>query len=195
MQRTGVEPTLNAHGARTRFPSKRCAGGAELRSCRMVEVYVRGHLAVECRARPSHPGADPGNGQAPRRPSVWSGRDQLEDSANPSAARFADQWGFRPRPLLANPAWAGAGATASPTGGEARALYAEFIIEPSRRLTDAWGHQAERPELSPISVVQRMRLTSSDKVIRVPSNDPHHNQAYTAPDRTFDDLGAHRGGG
>lgn len=84
MQRTGVEPTLNAHGARTRFPSKRCAGGAELRSCRMVEVYVRGHLAVECRARPSHPGADPGNGQAPRRPSVWSGRDQLEDSATPA---------------------------------------------------------------------------------------------------------------
>ena len=70
---------------------------------------------------------------------------------------------------MANSAQAGAGATASPTGGEARALYAEFIIEASRRLTDAWDHQAESPEVvaNLYSAVQRMRLTSSDEVIRV----------------------------
>jgi hypothetical protein len=49
------------------------------------------------------------------------------------------------------------------------ALYAEFIIEASRRLADAWTHHAESPEVVAglYSIVQRMRLTSSDEVIRV----------------------------
>jgi hypothetical protein len=49
------------------------------------------------------------------------------------------------------------------------ALYAEFIIEASRRLSEAWSRQAESPEVLAglYSAHQRMRLTSSDEVIRV----------------------------
>jgi hypothetical protein len=43
------------------------------------------------------------------------------------------------------------------------ALYAEFIVEASERLADAWSHQAESPEVLAglASLVRRMRLTSS----------------------------------
>ena len=49
------------------------------------------------------------------------------------------------------------------------ALYAEFIIEASKRFTDAWSRQAESPEVIAglYSAVERMRLTSSTEVIRV----------------------------
>jgi hypothetical protein len=73
-------------------------------------------------------------------------------------------------------------------------LYAEFIIEASRRLADAWAHHAESPEAVAglYSIVQRMRLTSSDEVIRVADRVTHLViQAYASPDRTFDDLRAH----
>jgi hypothetical protein len=48
-------------------------------------------------------------------------------------------------------------------------LYAEFIIEASRRLADAWSHHAESPEVVAglYSAVQRMRLTSSDEIVRI----------------------------
>jgi hypothetical protein len=74
------------------------------------------------------------------------------------------------------------------------ALYAEFIIEASRRLTDAWAHQAESPEVVAglYSIVQRMRLTSSDEVIRLADQVTRLViQAYAAPDRTFDELRGH----
>jgi hypothetical protein len=74
------------------------------------------------------------------------------------------------------------------------ALYAEFIIEASRRLTDAWAHHAESPEVVAglYSVVQRMRLTSSDEVIRVADQVTRLViHAYAAPDKTFDELRAH----
>jgi hypothetical protein len=74
------------------------------------------------------------------------------------------------------------------------ALYAEFIIEASRRLTDAWAHHAESPEVVAglYSIVQRMRLTSSDEVIRVADRVTRLViQAYATPDRTFDELRAH----
>ena len=49
------------------------------------------------------------------------------------------------------------------------ALYAEFIIETSRRLAEARDHLAEGPEVVArlYSAVSRMRLTSSDEVIRI----------------------------
>jgi len=74
------------------------------------------------------------------------------------------------------------------------ALYAEFIIEASRRLTDAWAHHAESPEVLAglYAVVQRMRLTSSDDVIRVADRVIQLViHAYAAPDKTFDELRAH----
>jgi len=51
-------------------------------------------------------------------------------------------------------------------------LYAEFIIEASKRFADAWIHQAESPEIVAglYSAVERMRLTSSPEVIRVAEN-------------------------
>ncbi len=71
------------------------------------------------------------------------------------------------------------------------ALYAEFIIEAARRLTDAWSHQAESPDVLAglYSAIQRMRLTSSDDVIR--NADQVIRQvieAYAGPDQTFDEL-------
>jgi hypothetical protein len=71
------------------------------------------------------------------------------------------------------------------------ALYAEFIIEASKRVADSWSRQTQNPaDIAALySAHERMRLTSSaevivaaDKVIR------QIVQAYAAPDRTFDDL-------
>jgi hypothetical protein len=73
-------------------------------------------------------------------------------------------------------------------------LYAEFIIEASRRLTEAWSHHAESPEVVAglYSAHQRMRLTSSDEVIRVADQVIRLViQAYAAPDKTFDELRQH----
>ena len=73
-------------------------------------------------------------------------------------------------------------------------LYAEFIIEASRRLTEAWSHHAESPEVVAglYSAHQRMRLTSSDEVIRVADYVIRLViQAYAAPDKTFDELRQH----
>src|ERR1700751_1681863 len=48
-------------------------------------------------------------------------------------------------------------------------LYAEFIIEASKRFTEAWTRHAETPEVVAglYSALERMRLTSSTEVIRV----------------------------
>ena len=48
-------------------------------------------------------------------------------------------------------------------------LHAEFIIEATKRFIEAWGHQAEGPEVvvGPYSAVERLRLTSSGEVIHV----------------------------
>ncbi|MGC2463218.1 MAG: hypothetical protein WA446_19955 [Steroidobacteraceae bacterium] len=48
-------------------------------------------------------------------------------------------------------------------------LYAEFIIEATKRFTEAWSHQAESAEVVAglYSALERMRLTSSPAVIRV----------------------------
>ena len=46
-------------------------------------------------------------------------------------------------------------------------LYSEFIIEATKRLAEAWNHQAEGPEVvgNLYSAIQRMRLISSDRVV------------------------------
>jgi hypothetical protein len=70
-------------------------------------------------------------------------------------------------------------------------LYAEFIIEASKRLTEAWGHQAEGPEVFAglYSAIERMRLTSSGEVIRVAEQVVRFVvEAYAAPDKGFDEL-------
>jgi hypothetical protein len=57
---------------------------------------------------------------------------------------------------------------------EREALYAEFIVEASKRFADAWSHHAESPEVVAglYSAIERMRLTSSDPVIVAAGNCP-----------------------
>jgi hypothetical protein len=72
-----------------------------------------------------------------------------------------------------------------------QALYAEFIVEASRRLTEAWCHHAETPEVVAglYSVAERMRLTSSTEVIRSAEQVIRGViEAYAAPDRTFGEF-------
>lgn len=71
------------------------------------------------------------------------------------------------------------------------ALYAEFIVEASKRVAEAWSHQAESPEAiaALYSAVERMRLTSSTEVIGAAEQVIGEIvEAYAAPDLTFDDL-------
>jgi len=70
-------------------------------------------------------------------------------------------------------------------------LYAEFIIEASKRFIEAWGHQAEGPEVVAglYSAVERMRLTSSGEIIRVADQVIRLLiEAYAAPERTFEEF-------
>jgi hypothetical protein len=71
------------------------------------------------------------------------------------------------------------------------ALYAEFIMEAARRFTEAWSHHAESPEVVAglYSAVNRMRLGSSDEVIRIAHQVIRQViEAYATPDRSFDEL-------
>jgi len=71
------------------------------------------------------------------------------------------------------------------------ALYAEFIIEASKRLTEAWSRQAETPEVVAglYSAVERMRLTSSPEVIRVAEQVVRFViEAYADASKTFDEV-------
>jgi hypothetical protein len=71
------------------------------------------------------------------------------------------------------------------------ALYAEFIMEASKRRAEAWSHQAESPEVIAglYSGVERMRLWSSSEVISKAEHVIHHViDAYASPDKTFDEL-------
>ena len=73
-------------------------------------------------------------------------------------------------------------------------LYTEFIIEASKRLTEAWHHQAESPEVFAglYSAVSRMRLSSSDEVIRIAQRVALFVvEAYAAPAKSFDEFREH----
>jgi hypothetical protein len=70
-------------------------------------------------------------------------------------------------------------------------LYSEFIIEATRRLAEAWNHQAEGPEVvsNLYSAVQRMRLVSSSRVVQCAEDVMRAViAAYAEPNRTFDEL-------
>jgi hypothetical protein len=70
-------------------------------------------------------------------------------------------------------------------------LYAEFIIEASKRLTDAWSHQAESPEVLAglYSAMERMRLMSSTEVIRVAEQVVRQViEAYADANKTFNEV-------
>ncbi len=75
-----------------------------------------------------------------------------------------------------------------------QALYSDFIIEASKRLTEAWSHQAEGPEVISglYSAVSRMRLTSSNEIIKRSEQVIRSIiAAYADPNRTFDEFRKH----
>jgi hypothetical protein len=75
--------------------------------------------------------------------------------------------------------------------GQRQKLYSEFIIEATRRLTEAWNHQAEGPEVvsNLYSAVERMRLISSSRVVKCAEQVMRGViAAYAEPNRTFDEL-------
>ena len=75
-----------------------------------------------------------------------------------------------------------------------QALYSDFIVEASKRLTEAWNHQAEGPEVIAglYSAVARMRLTSSSEIIKRAEQVIRHIIAACAdPNRTFDEFKQH----
>jgi hypothetical protein len=70
-------------------------------------------------------------------------------------------------------------------------LYAEFIIEASKRPTAAWSHQAESPEVLAglYSAMERMRLMSSIEVIRVAEQVVRQViEAYADANKTFNEV-------
>jgi hypothetical protein len=74
---------------------------------------------------------------------------------------------------------------------EREALYAEFIVEATKRFADAWSHHAESPEVVAglYSAIERMRLTSSNAVIVAAEGVMFDIlDAYAQPDKSFDDL-------
>ena len=66
-----------------------------------------------------------------------------------------------------------------------QALYSDFIVEASKRLTEAWNHQAEGPEVI-------AGLTSSSEIIKRAEQVIRHIIAACAdPNRTFDEFKQH----
>jgi hypothetical protein len=71
------------------------------------------------------------------------------------------------------------------------ALYAEFIGEATKCLTDAWGHQAASPQViaSLYGAFERIRLMASQPVIDAADDVIRHViEAYSAPAKTFEEL-------
>ena len=73
-------------------------------------------------------------------------------------------------------------------------LYAEFIKEASKRLTDAWDHHAEGPEVLAglYACMERMRLISSTAVVSAADQVIRKIiEAYADPNRTFEEMRKH----
>ena len=70
-------------------------------------------------------------------------------------------------------------------------LYAEFIMEATKRLTEAWGKQPQEPDVLAglYAAMERMRLISSRTVLETAEHVIRRVvEAYADPNRTFDDL-------
>jgi len=78
------------------------------------------------------------------------------------------------------------------------ALYAEFIVEASKRLTHASSHQAEGPEVIAglYAAVKRMHLISSRDVIRTADEVVRVVvETYASPNITFEEVRERMRGG
>jgi hypothetical protein len=70
-------------------------------------------------------------------------------------------------------------------------LYAEFIGEATKCLTDAWSHQAAGPQVISglYGAFERIRLMASQPVIDAADDVIRHViEAYSAPARSFEEL-------
>jgi len=71
------------------------------------------------------------------------------------------------------------------------ALYADFITEASKRLTEAWYKQAERTDILAglYAAMERMRLISTPPVVDAAEKVIRRiMEAYADSNRTFDDM-------
>ncbi len=71
------------------------------------------------------------------------------------------------------------------------ALYAEFIVEASRRLAEALAREAQTPEVIAglYSSLERMRLTASDEITAAAHNVMREIvEVYAAPNRTLSEI-------
>ena len=101
---------------------------------------------------------------------------------------------FRPSPL---PGSHNIGRLLLQEAAKRETLYAEFIIEASKRLTEAWGKQAEGPDVLAglYAAMERIRLISSSPVLHAAERVIRKIVgAYADPDKTFDDMRKHLGG-
>lgn len=70
-------------------------------------------------------------------------------------------------------------------------LYADFIVEATKRLAEAWGSQPQEPDVLAdlYSIVERMRLVSSSSIIETAEHVVRKVvEVYADPNRTFNDL-------
>src|SRR5262249_41359781 len=70
-------------------------------------------------------------------------------------------------------------------------LYAEFIVEAAKRLTEAWSKQLQEPDVLAglYAAMERIRLISSNVVIEAAEYVVQRVvEDYANPNRTFDDL-------
>ena len=73
-------------------------------------------------------------------------------------------------------------------------LYAEFIIEASKRLTETWGKQPESPDVLAglYAAMERIRLMCSGPVLSAAEQVIRKVVgAYADPNKTFDDMRKH----
>jgi hypothetical protein len=122
-------------------------------------------------------------------PAILSATSALIGSLIGGVSTFAGSWLTQHRQLRIQ--------TLLQEAAKRERLYAEFIIEASKRLTEAWGKQAEGPDVLAglYAVMERMRLISSSPVLHAAEQVIRKvTGAYADSNKTFDDMRKHLDG-
>jgi hypothetical protein len=123
------------------------------------------------------------NGSCAMDPAILSATSALVGSLMGGFSTFCASWVTQRRQLRSH--------LLLQRAAQQETLYAEFIIEAAKRLTEAWSKQPEQPDVLAglYAAMERMGLNSSDTVIE---NAEHVIrtvvEAYADPNKTFDDL-------
>jgi hypothetical protein len=116
-------------------------------------------------------------------PALWSAAVGLIGSLVGGASTFAASW-FTQRGQLRTH-------TLVQQSAKREALYAEFIVEASKRIAEAWTREADDPTAvaALYSAIGRMRLTSSPEVLHAADEVIRQIvESYAAPGKSFEDL-------